>query len=576
MELFRKVNYILNKKQKIRLIILITLIMIGGVMELVGIAAILPFVNVLTKPELIHTKQYYSFFYNLFHLNSDRQFLFIMAITLALVYIIKNVYLIIMYDIQYRFTYNNQRRVANKLMDAYMKQTYLFHVSKNVSELYRNVFVDVNMFFQAVLSALQLFTEIVVCLLLAVYLFIQDKTITVGVIVLLSAFGLLFIKMFRKKSSNLGITSRKKSSDIGKWIRQSFEGIKEIKILNREQFFLKQVDENYAVYADAQRKNSLINVAPRPIFEAVCVSTLMLAVAIKIFRGVAMEYFIPVMSVFAVAAFRLLPSFGRLTAYMNNIQYNKPAVDAVYHDLKEVEQLMRDNQVRNSHKEKVDVTEAIHICDIRFKYPAVDKYVLDGATLDVPKNHSVALVGPSGAGKTTLADIILGVLEPESGHVYADGTDVYEYLYGWHQNLGYIPQAIYLMDDTIRNNILFGIPEGEVNEEAVWRALEDAQLKEFVEELEQGIDTVIGEHGVRLSGGQRQRIGIARALYNDPAILVLDEATSALDNETEAAVMDAINGLQGKKTLIIIAHRLSTIEKCDLKYEVKDGKVSLV
>lgn len=573
MDFFIKAKYILNRKQKIRLIMLIAIIFVGGIMELVGIAAIMPFVNVLMKPETIHMNRYYAFFYDFLHLESDKQFLFFMAMALVVVYIVKNIYLIVMYDVQYRFTFNNQRRLSYKMMDAYMKQTYLFHVSKNISELSRNVTSDVNMFFQAVLNVLQLITEAIVCLLLAGYLFITDKSITIGVVVLLLVFASFFLKVFKKKAKALGAVTREKGADMEKWIRQSFEGVKEIKILNREQFFLKQVDDNYTVYAEAVRKNSLITIIPRPIFEAVCVSALMIVVAIKIIRGVNLDYFIPIMSVFAIAAFRLLPSFGRLTSYINGINFNKVAVDAVYHDLKEVEQLMKDNQERNSHQDLIEVKEAIHVRDIRFKYPNVDKYVLDGASLDIPKNKSVAFVGSSGAGKTTLADIILGVLEPESGHVYADDIDVYEYPYGWHKNLGYIPQAIYLMDDSIRNNILFGVPESEANEEAIWRALEDAQLKEFVDGLEQGIDTVIGERGVRLSGGQRQRIGIARALYNNPAILVLDEATSALDNETEAAVMEAINGLQGKKTLIIIAHRLSTIENCDLKYEVTDGKV---
>ena len=575
MDLLRKVNYILNRRQKIRLIMLVFIIFVGGIMELIGISAIMPFVNVLMKPETIHTNQYYCFFYDLFHLQKDTQFLFLMAMALVMVYILKNAYLIVMYDIQYRFTFNNQRRVAYKLMDAYMKQTYLFHVSKNISELNRNVTADVNMFFQAVLSVLQLFTEAVVCLLLVGYLYITDKSITIGVVILLLMFAFFFLKGFKRKSKQLGLLTRQKSAEMAKWIRQSFEGIKEIKILNRELYFMKRVDDNYSVYANVQRKSSLISIAPRPIFEAVCVSALMIVVALKIIRGVDLDYFIPTMSVFAIAAFRLLPSFGRLTGYINAIVYNKVAVDAVYHDLKEVEQLMWDNKERNSHHDLILVHDAIHVSDIHFKYPTVDKYVLDGASLDIPKNKSVAFIGPSGSGKTTLADIILGVLEPESGHVYADDIDVYEYPYGWHKNLGYIPQSIYLMDDSIRNNILFGVPESEANEKAIWRALEDAQLKEFVDELEQGINTVIGERGVRLSGGQRQRIGIARALYNDPAILVLDEATSALDNETEAAVMDAINGLQGKKTLIIIAHRLSTIENCDLVFEVRDGKVFL-
>lgn len=575
MELFKKVNYILNKKQKIRFLMLMVIVVIGGFMELLGISAIYPFVNILLDTSLIHKNHYYSFLFKIWNLQSDVQFLIIMAIVLVVIYIVKNLYLLFMYDVQFRFTNNNQRRVAYKIMECYMKQTYLFHVSKNISELQRNVTIDVNMFFAAVLSVIQLITEAVVCVLLVIYLFITDKSITIGVAVLLFIFAIVFLKIFKNTAKELGATTREKSMEMNKWIRQSFEGIKEVKILNRENFFLQHVDDNYFAFAEAQRKSQLISIAPRPMFEAVCVSALISVVAIKIARGVDLEYFVPILSVFAIAAFRLLPSFGRLTSNINAITYNKSAVDAVYNDLKEVEYLMADNKERNNNRDMIVLKKAIYINHLSFKYPAVDQYVLENATLQIPKNKSVAFVGPSGAGKTTLADIILGVLEPESGEVLADDVNIYENPYGWHKNLGYIPQAIYLMDDSIKNNILFGIPEAEADHDAVWRALEDAQLKEFVEGLDEGIDTVIGERGVRLSGGQRQRIGIARALYNDPEILILDEATSALDNETEAAVMDAINGLQGRKTLIIIAHRLSTIENCDLIYEVKDGKVNL-
>lgn len=575
MDLAKKINYILDRKQKIRFLMLMVIIVIGAFMELLGISAIMPFVKILMDKSVIHTNPYYSFFYNLFQLNSDTQFLFLIAIALVVVYIVKNLYLLLMYDVQYRFTFNNQRRVAYKMMNCYMNQTYLFHISKNIAELQRNITTDVTMFFSAVLGVIQLVTEATVCLFLAVFLFVTDKTITIGVSILLVVFATVFLKKFKGTAKSLGNITRTKGAMMGKWIRQSFEGIKEVKILNREDFFLQRVNDDYCELAEAQRKSQLIAIAPRPIFEAVCVSALMIVVAVKILRGVELQYFVTTLSIFAVAAFRLLPSFGRLTGYLNGITYNKVAVDAVYNDLKEIEQLMAVNKERNDNRDIIKVKEAIFVKDISFRYPTVDKFVLENTSLKIPRNKSVAFVGPSGAGKTTLADIILGVLEPESGEVLADDVNIYENPYGWHKNLGYIPQAIYLMDDSIKNNILFGIPEAEADHEAVWRALEDAQLKEFVEGLDEGIDTVIGERGVRLSGGQRQRIGIARALYNDPEILILDEATSALDNETEAAVMDAINGLQGRKTLIIIAHRLSTIENCDLIYEVKDGKVNL-
>lgn len=575
MNLFQKINYILNSKQKIRLVEMLILIVGGGFMELLGISIILPLVSVITDTSIIHTNQYYVLLYDLFRVKDDQQFIILLFIGVIIVYVLKNIYLLVMYDAQYRFVCNNQRRLATKLMDCYMKQTYLFHISKNISELQRNVSTDTAMFFQAVLFTLQLITECCVCLLLGLFLFLTDKTITMGVVLILGVFVWIFLNTIKRKSKILGAQTREMSSQESKWVRQSFEGIKEIKILNRENFFLKKFDDTCSLYMESVRKYQVINSAPKPIFETVCVAALLTVVAVKIARGVDLTYFIPVLSAFAVATFRLLPSFGRLTSYINSIIYNKVAIDAVYHDLKEVEQLVRDNKERYENQEILTMDKAIQIQNVSFRYPEVDKYVLQDVFLEIPKGKSVAFIGPSGAGKTTLADVILGILDPEDGRILVDDIDIRTNPNGWHRNLGYIPQNIYLMDDSIRNNILFGIPEEEADETKVWAALEDAQLKNFVESLSDGLDTVIGERGVRLSGGQRQRIGIARALYNNPEILVLDEATSALDNDTESAVMDAINHLSGKKTLIIIAHRLSTIENCDLIYEVRNGKVNL-
>ena len=249
-------------------------------------------------------------------------------------------------------------------------------------------------------------------------------------------------------------------------------------------------------------------------------------------------------------------------------------MDAVYQDLKEIERLNKIQETRTEGGE-IELTDAIHVQDISFSYPDNEKKVLDHLDLEIPKNSSVAFIGQSGAGKTTLADVILGILEPSEGKIMAGGKDVFQNLDAWHHKIGYIPQSIYLLDDTIRRNIAFGIEEAQIDDRRMQYAIERAQLRELIDSLKDGLDTEIGEGGVRLSGGQRQRIGIARALYNEPEILILDEATSALDNETEAAVMEAIERLHGEMTLLIIAHRLSTIQNCDYVYEIRDGKAIL-
>ena len=572
MGIMKKIGFIFTKEQKRSFTMVIIIIAIGSIFELLGISAILPFINIISDNTVIHSNVVYSTLYDFLGVDSDIQFIIGAAVVLILIYILKNVYLLFMYNAQYRFTYDNQRNLAKRLVSCYMNQPYLFHLSKNISELQRNIISDVGMFYNAVLAIIQSITEIIVCVLLSIYLLIIDPTITLGVVALLSVFALIYFGIVRKRSIIYGKQSREANEGMFQWIRQAFEGIKEVKILNRENYFEKRIDDEYSTYSTTIRKSNLLSVIPRPMFESVCVAALLIVVTIKLAYGADVQYLIPILSAFAMAAFRMLPSFGRLASYFNAISYNKSAINAVYEDLIEADMLEKDRRVALS-KDRMVFNNSIEIKDLSFGYPNTEKLVLDHVNLSIPKNKSIAFVGPSGAGKSTLADLVLGILTYEQGNIYVDGKDILDNTSGWHQILGYIPQSIYLMDDSIRNNILFGIPEEEANEENMQKALKDAQILDFVNELKDGVNTVIGERGIRLSGGQRQRIGIARALYNNPEVLVLDEATSALDHDTEAAVMDAINGLRGQKTLIIIAHRLSTIANCDIVYEVKNGTV---
>ena len=572
MQVVKELSYIFDKKNKVKLLFLFILILGSAFLELVGVSAIMPLVNIIVDSTSIYNNQVYYAIYNYFGMNNEKQFVMLMTISLIFVYIIKNIYIVIMYYFQFGFTYNYQRSLAVRLTNCYMKQPYVFHLSKNVAELQRNVIDDVTMFFQAVLGIIQFITEILVSLLLVAYLLYIDKSITLAIMIFLLFFAIAYLKLFKNKSVKWGEENRYTNVIRNKWIRQSFEGIKEIKIVNREQFFIDKVDKYYKAFANATKKQQLISNIPRPLFEAACVTAFLSAITIKIAKGVNLNYFLPVISAFAIAAFRLLPSFGRLTTAVNTIAFNYPAVNALYNDLYEADKFNYKDEHIESDVE-LSFNHEISVNNLTFKYPSSEKTILDNVSLCIPKNKSVAIIGASGSGKTTLVDVILGILQPISGSVMTDGIDIYSNINKWHEYIGYIPQMIYLMDDTIRNNVLFGFTDDIDNEEKVWKALEEAQLKSFVEELEDGLDTVIGERGVRLSGGQRQRIGIARALYNDPKILVLDEATSAIDNETENAVMEAIDGLHGRKTMIVIAHRLSTIKNCDIVYRVEDGKV---
>lgn len=572
MEILRKLNYILNRRQKIQLAFLFVAIAIGSFLELMGVTSVLPFIDVVMDPEMVKTDETYRFFYEMLNLPNVNYFIAVLAVAIIGVFVIKNVFVSFMYYMQYKWTFNNQAKLAGRLMECYLKQPYYFHVMHNSAELIRNINLDTVMMFHGILAVIQLLTEVCVCIVLGLYMLIKDKSITIGVGGFLVIFVLLFVKFFKRNLEETGQKDRKYSEEIVRWLQQSFGGIKETKVMGRERFFLEQFNQNYEMFAECERNYRFMQVAPKPVMEAVCVTGLLTVVALKLLNGTTSNYFISTIAVFAIAAFRLLPSFNRIANYLSVILFNKSALNEVYKDLKEIEHL-EDMQFQKRADKELSLEKELRIEHLTFTYPEMDYNVLDNVSFTIQKNTSVAFIGPSGAGKTTLADIILGALNPLKGNVYADQTDVFENLSRWHKSIGYIPQSIYLMDDTVKNNIAFGIAQEDIDEERIWNALERAQLKDFVEQMEFGLDTVIGESGIKLSGGQRQRIGIARALYNDPQILVLDEATSALDNETETAVMEAIESLAGSKTLIIIAHRLSTIRNCDVVYEVKDGRV---
>ncbi len=408
------------------------------------------------------------------------------------------------------------------------------------------------------------------------YLLISDPVMSLAVAGLLLICMAAFRLFTKERVHSYGKMNQEYDGKMHQAINQALGAVKDIKILHREKFFV-----NSFVRCGERKMTALINTnffgtIPRYIIETVTVTAIMLVLVIRLMNGTDLNTLLPVLASFAVAAFKLLPSVGKISNYLNNITFLKPSIDLIYRDLKETEDVagleLKDSDDREETKEAAE----IRISDLSFTYPGSDKEVLSDTGLTIPLGSSVGFMGESGAGKSTLADLILGILYPGSGKVLYGDMNVHEHPLKWAEKLAYIPQSIFLADESIRANVAFGIDPGNIDEDKVWKALDEAQLKDFVKSLPEGLDTEVGERGVRLSGGQRQRIGIARALYGDPEIMVLDEATSALDNETEAAVMEAIERLHGRKTLIIIAHRLTTIKNCDHIFKVENGKVTPV
>ena len=569
--MFSNLNYIFSRKDKIKIFILMVVVVIGSFLELAAISIFSPFIDLIMDPASLQESQIMGFIYSLFSFESLENFLALLSAGIIVIYVVKDVYTILEKNWIYRFSYRIQRNISTDLLKAYMREPYTFHLGKNISILQRSMQEDTDQFAKGIIHLMEMVAEICVCAAIGIYLFIVSKSITVIVVGLLLICLAVFSFISKKYSTAWGREAQQYKAKIYQWMNQSLGGIKEIKVLNREQSFIRQYDHYFGKYVRVLRLNRLIGAVPKYIIEMVCMTGLLSAVIVKIYFGQKdLMEFVPQLAVFAVAAFRLLPSVGRINEHLSAVLYAMPSLNLIYNDLKEIETLEVAEQKRDDSwkfKDKIEVKE------ISYAYPDSEVKVIEKASLTIGKGKTVAFVGASGAGKSTLVDILLGLLQPQYGKIYADGMNIYKNLPTWQKEIGYIHQTIYLSDDTIRNNVAFGVEEKDIDEQAVVHALEQAQLYEFVDGLPDGLDTFVGDRGVRLSGGQRQRIGIARALYHNPEILVLDEATSALDNDTEAAVMSAIDRLQGQKTILIIAHRLTTIRNVDEVYEVVEGKV---
>ncbi|MBP3199800.1 MAG: ABC transporter ATP-binding protein [Butyrivibrio sp.] len=579
-KIISKLKVLLDKKQKRQMVGIVILMLIGGVLESLGIAMIAPVMEVVIDPQKVEESKILSAVYNLFNLNSTTQLAALIMVALILVFVIKNIFLYFMNVVQLRFVYTNQFATSRRMMINFMQRPYEYYLNADTTVIQRNITSDVNNLYALILSCLQLISEMIVFVCLVAILLSQDAKMTLTIATLL-VIVLLVIKYFIKPVMvKAGQDNQDYYSGLYKWIYESVTGIKEIKVANKENYFINGYADCGAGYVNAVQKYNLYNSTPRLLIETIAIAGMVGYMLVVMLGGTSITSLLPQLTVLAAAAARLLPSANRINNYLTSIAYFEPFLDNVSDNLQSeihdesISYNSDDYRVKTA-VVKLPVTKTIRMEDITYKYPGTDKLILDKATMEIPVGKSVGIVGTSGAGKTTIVDVLLGLLEPENGKILADGVDVNTNYQGWLKNIGYIPQTIFMTDSTIRKNVAFGVPEDEIDDNKVWQALKEAALDEFVKELPEGLDTQIGERGIRLSGGQRQRIGIARALFEDPEVLVLDEATSALDNDTEAAIMDSINRLHGRKTLVIIAHRLQTIEKCDMIYSIGEGKATL-
>lgn len=572
LDVIKKLRTIYDKKQQIKFLFLFCLIVISGFLELVGISLILPFINVVMNPEIIMTNKYLNFVYSFFNISNTTNFLIFLAFVLIAVYILKNVYMLIVYYFQYKIFYNAQKDISLQLIKFYVNQPYAYHLNINTSEMVRIVTQDTSRCSDFLTNTFFMLTEFIVLSLVVSFLFYINKIVTIILVILFGCIFLVIFKILKPRLKVFAKNNQKYHAGMIKWIQQSLGAIKDIKILQKEQFFINKYYDSSVKFTSAQKHFRFLEQFPRLLIESFVVSVILSVIIYLLYKGIDASTIIIQMAVFAMAAFRLMPSMNRLQVALNALMYFMPSINVVYRDLKNTRVA---GYLENDQNKKFNMGKDICVNNISYKYPNTEKYIFEDVSFNVKRGTSIGFVGPTGAGKTTIVDVILGLLNPTKGSITIDGINVHENKKNWFSKIGYVPQFIYLTDDTIKNNILF-YDDDNVSEEKLNTVIEQAQLKEFIDSLPKGLDTMVGERGIRLSGGQRQRIGIARALYKKPEILVLDEATSALDNETEKAVMQAIEHLYGKITMLVIAHRLTTIEECDEIYEIRNAKLTKI
>ena len=564
---FRRLFGLFNRREKKNSIIMLFLIAGGGIAETIGIGVILPFTTILLDQTSVYRYPILQTITEIAWIGDYRRFIVLMCAALVLVFVLKSLYMFFLIYFQNRFALNRQIEMSKRLFQSYIYKPYEYFFKNNTAELMRNVNTLVPSIIQGMLVAgLALLTEYMIIVFVVGLLLIVDPVSTISLVAVLGGLGFLYFYVLRNR---LDIAAKKQNifgTDMTKQVKEGLGSIKDIKVLGREENFLQNYENSGRIFARVTAFFNLSNQSPRLLIETVAVSGLVILVVINALRSPDMNASLPTVALFGMAAIRIMPSLNRILGYLTSIRFNTVHFDKIYDDLKEAKAM---SNVQKELK-KIDWSDTIEIRKVSYRYPDAEETVLDNVNLTIKKGQAIGIKGESGAGKTTLIDVLLGLLAPEKGEVLVDGVNINTNVSGWQNSIGYVPQSIFVVDDTVVANVAFGVPKEEVDIARVWESLEIANLKETVEALEQGLDTKVGESGVRLSGGQRQRLGIARALYHNPEILIFDEATSSLDTDSEKVIADAITKLGHTKTMIIIAHRLNTLEKCDVIYEVKD------
>ena len=553
---------------------LITLILIGGsILETITISLMYPFMYLIMGNSNIKDSRVLSLIFDLFDCDVYKDGIMLMAFLIVLVYVIKGLYLIASNYYQNKCLAEYRADLSTRLFSAILQKPYEYHIHSNSAIAQRVITEDIKRIFDLINALFMFVSEMLTGILILSVLMTDNAKMTLYAVALVAITTIAVNKFITKAIQDAGGKATGYETKMIQWIVQTMGALKGIIVNKKEKAFEDNYAEYAKLYSNVRMKYLVYAALPRTITETVSIGGIFIYIGVIAVTQDNITDMLPLFATFALAAVRLLPIFSRMNTSINTIQYN---INIFENSCKLLTDGMADDKRYMQDILPVTVYEfkdKISINHLYFKFEDTDDYLFSDVSFDIPVGASVAFIGTTGSGKTTLADIIMGLHIPTEGSVLCDNRDISEIADWWASIIGYIPQSIYLCDDTIASNVAFGEKKENIDYERVWLCLKDAQMYDFVKSLPDKLDTITGENGVRLSGGQRQRIGIARALYTNPEILVMDEATSALDNETEAAIVDAVNRLAGKKTLLIIAHRLSTIKDCNIIYKVADGKV---
>jgi ATP-binding cassette, subfamily B, bacterial PglK len=575
-DVLNKLNYLLSRREKRNGVILFLMMIVGAFFEVVGVGAIPAFVGIIAMPERILEIEAARSVYDYLGMESPQDMVFWSAIALIVIFVVKNVYIAWLAYMKARYTSNRQVNLSNRLFRAYLSTSYTFHLQRNTAELLRNTNSEAGAITTgALMPILVLIMEFMTLAMIFALLFAVEPVVTLAAFIVLGTVTVVFYRATKKKIRWYAKEEQRYRKQSVQAVNQGLGGVKDAKILGREGFFLASYQESTWFKAKAARFKAVIQALPRLFLETMAVFGMLGISAYLVADGRATETIIPTLTLLAVAIIRLMPSFQKIASSFSSLKFGERALEVVYEDLRELEEREKEyrRRMQEGLKKPLPFQQELHLDNVSYSYPESAEAALRDVTLTIPRGSAIGFVGPSGAGKSTIVDLILGLLTPDAGVVTVDGIDIQDRMPAWQRKIGYIPQSIYLTDDTIRRNIAFGRADKEIDDDAVWDAIEASQLRELVESLPEGLDTIVGERGVRLSGGQRQRIGIARALYHKPEVLVMDEATSALDNQTERHIVDALEAIRGRHTLIMIAHRLSTVQNCDTLFMLEHGKL---